>query len=392
VSVNWPEVPLSEAMEPRTERPSEDDLLSGRVKIVSKISFDSGRISFREDGETKTGMILAQPGDLLVSGINAYKGAIAIYDSGAGVPAAATIHYSAYGVRKERADARFIWWLLRSQIFRNRLEREIPGGIKTELKPARLLPVHVPLPAVPEQKRIVARIEELSRKIEEARELKFIATAQAESLFLSRLVATRRALFRRTKASTPIGRLTDVVAGGTPSRANFAYWEGTIPWVKTGELLDGDITRTGESITEEGLTNSSAKLLPQGTVLVALYGQGQTRGRTGLLKIRASTNQACCGILPHASVEPKFVQYWIRSLYAELREEVRAGAQPNWNSDTIKRIQLPILNRAEQNRVVESLGQFEQEVASLIDPSRSALQDLEALLPSVVAKALAGEL
>ena len=91
--------------------------------------------------------------------------------------------------------------------------------------------------------------------------------------------------------------LTDVISGGTPSRDRSEYWyNGTIPWVKTTELQNNVIKNVDEHITESGLAGSSAKMVPIGTVLVAMYGQGKTRGMTAYLGIEASTNQACACI------------------------------------------------------------------------------------------------
>jgi type I restriction enzyme S subunit len=165
-------VKLGEVLTERRETPSEEDLLSGRVRIVEKISFDTGRIQLRSNGSTRTGMILVRPGDLVVSGINAAKGAIAIYDPEATEPVAATIHYGAYIPKLDRVDVRYLWWMLRSRFFQELLNEYLPGGIKTELKAKRLLPVPVPLPPLSEQRRIVARIEELAAQIEEARQLR----------------------------------------------------------------------------------------------------------------------------------------------------------------------------------------------------------------------------
>ena len=97
----------------------------------------------------------------------------------------------------------------------------------------------------------------------------------------------------------PLKEITTVCSGGTPNRDNKAYWEfGTIPWVKTTELKNNRLTHVEEFITELGLEESSAKLVPSDTVLVAMYGQGKTRGMTGYLEIEATTNQACACILP----------------------------------------------------------------------------------------------
>src|SRR5262245_43620794 len=133
VTHSWEWTPLDEILTERKETPSLEQLATGAVPIVAKIGFDDGKIQLRSDTQTRTGMILARPGDLLVSGINAAKGAIAIYDAGHSRPIAATIHYGAYSPKTGRVDIRFLWWLLRSQVFRDILNTNLPGGIKTEL-------------------------------------------------------------------------------------------------------------------------------------------------------------------------------------------------------------------------------------------------------------------
>src|SRR5437867_1141235 len=178
----WPIAKLGEVLTERRETPTDDDLASGRVRIIEKISFDSGRIRLRVGGSTKTGMILVRPGGFVVSGINAAKGAIAIYDANETAPVAATIHYGAYETNRLRADVRFLWWMLRSHFFRQLLLEYVPGGIKTELKAKRLLPVPVPLPPLAEQRRVAARIEELADQIHEARTLRHRAAEEVDAL------------------------------------------------------------------------------------------------------------------------------------------------------------------------------------------------------------------
>jgi type I restriction enzyme S subunit len=148
--------------------PSTQSIEIGEIRIISKIGFDTGKIEFRSDTQTKTKMIGIQPGDLVISGINVAKGAIAIYSENEKKPAAATIHYSAYEARNDKVDKVFLWWLLRSNVFRDILARNLPGGIKTELKAKRLLPIQIPLPPLSEQRRIVEKIERLAASVEEA--------------------------------------------------------------------------------------------------------------------------------------------------------------------------------------------------------------------------------
>ena len=99
----WSMIKLSEILTERKEKPNLYAILNGEIPIVAKIGFDSGKIKLREESKTKTNMILIEPGDLVISGINAAKGAIAIYGEENIKPAAATIHYSSYVINKKRA-------------------------------------------------------------------------------------------------------------------------------------------------------------------------------------------------------------------------------------------------------------------------------------------------
>ncbi|MCX5914068.1 MAG: restriction endonuclease subunit S [Deltaproteobacteria bacterium] len=185
MSTKWPNVRLGEVLTERKEVPSPNDLMLGRIKILEKIAFDTGRIHLRTERETKTGMIQIRPGELVVSGINAAKGAIAAYAADNTEPVAATIHYGSYIPKQERVMVEYLWWLLRSRFFQDLLLEYVPGGIKTELKAKRFLPIPVPLPSLAEQRRIVARIEELAAQINEARILRQQGTEEIEAFIIA---------------------------------------------------------------------------------------------------------------------------------------------------------------------------------------------------------------
>jgi len=185
MNAKWPNVRLGEVLTERKEVPSPSDLMLGRIKILEKIAFGTGRIHLRTEGETKTGMILIRPGDLVVSGINAAKGAIAVYGADNTEPVAATIHYGSYIPKQEQVMVEYLWWLLRSRFFQDLLLEYVPGGIKTELKAKRFLPILVPLPSLAEQRRIVARIEELAAQINEAHNLRQQAAEEMEAFIIA---------------------------------------------------------------------------------------------------------------------------------------------------------------------------------------------------------------
>ena len=115
-----------------------------------------------------------------------------------------------------------------------------------------------------------------------------------------------------------IGELALVGSGGTPSRKNPAYWGGSIPWVTTSQIDFGSIESADQFISELGLENSAAKLLPKGTLLLALYGQGKTRGKVAVLGIEAATNQACASISLSSNVSRDYVLHFLVSRYEAL--------------------------------------------------------------------------
>jgi type I restriction enzyme S subunit len=124
-----------------------------------------------------------------------------------------------------------------------------------------------------------------------------------------------------------IGYLFDVKIGATPSRQKDEYWNGNVPWVSSGEVAFGRIKSTREKITVEGLNNSSAKLNPTGTVLLAMIGEGRTRGQAAILDIAAANNQNAAAILcSHTPIPPEWVFYWFMFRYEETRGRFRRNA------------------------------------------------------------------
>ena len=163
-----------------------------------------------------------------------------------------------------------------------------------------------------------------------------------------------------------IGEVADVFSGGTPSRDNPEYWkDGSIPWVKTTELRNSFINDTEEKITELGLENSSAKLMPVNTILVAMYGQGKTRGMTGCLSIPATTNQACACIVVHDCVDVRYLWMLLILSYQELRRMANSTSQANLSLDSIKHFQIPLPPLSLQREFVAIADKAESAKANL---------------------------
>ena len=129
--------------------------------------------------------------------------------------------------------------------------------------------------------------------------------------------------------SDSLGNIFETSSGGTPERSVKEYWNGKIPWITTSLVDFNVICNSDEFISEMGLQNSSAKLFQKKTVLIAMYGQGKTRGKVALLGIEATTNQACAAILPREYIDPYFVFLNLAGRYDEMRGLSNSGGQEN---------------------------------------------------------------
>ena len=161
----------------------------------------------------------------------------------------------------------------------------------------------------------------------------------------------------------PLGSLCKISSGGTPDRKTSHYWAGgTIPWVTTGEINYTRIDFTNEFITEEGLKHSSAKVFPEGTVLVALYGQGKTRGRVGVLGISAATNQACAALIPDGRVDSMYLYHYMVQSYSTLRNLSNAGGQENLSAEILSQLLVPLPPLDIQHRIAEILSTWDDAI------------------------------
>jgi len=147
--------------------------------------------------------------------------------------------------------------------------------------------------------------------------------------------------------------VAETSSGGTPLRGVTRYYNGHIPWVKSGELPDGLINKADECITQEGLDNSSSKLLPAGTLLIAMY--GATVGKLGILGISAATNQAVCAITPNPDIDRDYLFYWLLKIRNALIGISFGGAQPNISQNVIRDIEVPLPPLDDQRRIAARL-------------------------------------
>ena len=277
-------------------------------------------------------------------------------------------------------------------VIKNNIENIISkaNGLIPGLKRELLLSLQIPLPPFPEQQRIVAEIEKcfaLIDIIENGKADLQTTIKQAKNKILDLAIHGKLVsqdpndepaseLLKRINPKaeitcdnghyqnlpfevpqnwswTTLGKIGKWQSGSTPSRLNKDYYNGDIPWLKTGDLNDGNITHIPEYITEKALNETSVKLNPSGSVLIAMY--GATIGKIGILTYPATTNQACCACETFNGIDKEFLFFFLLSHRDEFIKMGGGGAQPNISKEKIINTYIPLPSFAEQKRIVSAV-------------------------------------
>ena len=306
----------------------------------------------------------------------------------------AIYHYHIWKIEcGNNLDSQYAYYAL--QLVTESIKQSSHGMAMLHMTKAGMEQVTIPLPPLTEQKRIAAILNDKLAAVEAARKAAETQLEAARALPAAYL----REVFESEEAKgwekISIAALSDTCSGTTPSRSRSDYYGGKIPWIKTGELRDGTIVEAEETVTELAVKETSLTLLPSGTLLIAMYGQGQTRGRTGLLAVEATTNQACFAILPNPNrFVPRFLQLWFMHNYASIRKEseFRGGNQPNLNGEFLKALEVSLPSIDEQSVIVDKLDGFLNKSSALTASCVASLAHLSHLSPSLLRQAFRGEL
>lgn len=245
------------------------------------------------------------------------------------------------------------------------------GAANVSMKVEDLAGFSIPLPPLEVQKEIVAEIEGYQKVIDGA-----------------------RAVVDNYRPHIPInpewpmvelGEVCVIKSGGTPDRSKEIFWSGEIPWVTTTLIDYGVIDRANEFITSEGLNNSSTWIVPKGTVLMAMYGQGVTRGRVAILGIDAAINQACAAFqLKADSLDSGYLFRVLQSRYEDLRKisNARGGNQSNLSAQVLKEYSIPLPPLATQQSIV---AEIEAEQA-LVNANKELIERFEKKIQTTLAR------
>ncbi|EAK1578801.1 restriction endonuclease subunit S [Campylobacter jejuni] len=257
---------------------------------------------------------------------------------------------------------------------------------------------------IKEQERIVGILDESFAKIDESIKILEQNLLNLDELMQSALQKAFNPLKDNAKENyklpqgwewKSLGEIGNTSSGGTPLRNKKEYWEnGSIKWLKSGELNDGYIDFIEENITEEAIENSSAKIFQKGTLLIAMY--GATAGRLGILNLDSATNQAVCAFLHKDNKNIKFLEkflfYFLFFIRDKIIKDSFGGAQPNISQTYIKNLQIPLPPLKEQEQIAKHLDFIFEKTKALKELYTKELKDYEELKQSLLDKAFKGEL
>ena len=425
---NWQKVKIGDFLFERKGRYKPNDEQIANLPRIEKIDF-SGNFHIGNK-DSKTDMILIKDGDLVISGINVAKGAIGIYS---GEDVTATIHYSSYTFDSNKINVEYFKRFLKSSEFIELLNEQVKGGIKTEIKPKHILPLEIQLPDINTQAQIVQHFENVEDDIadvtqevlkqqsllkqlkktilQEAIEGKLTVKWRAKNPdfgtakeLLEQIKTEKEKLIKEKKIrpSKPLppinedeipfdipqnwewcrlGDISFVGTGATPLTSEPKYYNGDINWITSSATGADFVTEAETKITELALKETNCQIYPIGTLVIAMYGQGKTRGQITELMIDSATNQACAAISIYLKDKAlnQFIKKYFQKIYLEIRELASGGAQPNLNMQKVKDTMIALPPLEEQKEIVatiEKLFTLCNELESEINQNKTTVDNL----------------
>ena len=231
------------------------------------------------------------------------------------------------------------------------------GGVIKYIKLGNLTDAEISLPSIKEQKDACEKLKKVKDIIDKK---------EAQISYLDNLIKARFVeMFKEKYDSFKVDEKLKTTSGGTPKSSVSEYYDGgDIPWLTSGEVNYGDITKSSNYITEKGLNNSSAKWVPENSIVIAMY--GATAGKVGIVRYKTTTNQAVCSVLPNDNFNQEFLRYAFQDISEELTSKAIGGGQPNISQTIIKNSYIVDAPIEEQERFAS--------FAKQVDKSKFAVQ------------------
>lgn len=186
---------------------------------------------------------------------------------------------------------------------------------------------------------------------------------------------------------------TRIYSGGTPDKSNDSYWtDGTIPWLNSGSVNDDIITEPSNYITEEAFEKSSAKWIPKNALVIALAGQGKTKGMVAQLAIDTTCNQSMAAIIPISKISSRFLFWWLKANYQNIRNLAGGDLRDGLNLEMIGGIYTPIPPLTDQYEITEFLDRETNKIDILIDKAKHSIELAKEHRSALISAAVTGKI
>jgi type I restriction enzyme S subunit len=377
----FPLVKLSEVVRFNPRNPDVVPAEADHVTFVpmAAVEAETGRFNGSETREwsaVKKGYTRFQENDVLVAKITPCmeNGKACVARHLQGLVGAGSTEFHVLRPITSKVEPEWILRFVNQRCVRHEAKRHMSGAVGQQRVPASFYQdLQLPLPDLKTQQELLERLEDHDVKIDATERALFAIQAklkQARASILKAAVEGR--LVETEPGPTPqcdehtqlpsgwvwstLGAQFSIHIGATPKRNDPSLWGGEIPWVSSGEIQFNRITKTKETITQSGLDNTSTQLHPKGTVLLAMIGQGRTRGQAAILEIEACTNQNCAAIrMNDSGCNSKYVYWWLYYRYDQTRQLGGGNNQQALNKKRVSEISISLPLPEEQNRIVEAI-------------------------------------
>lgn len=338
----------------RIDNPSE----SGMAHYVGLEHLDPNSLRIRRWGspdDVEATKLTFKKGDIIFGRRRAYQRKLGVAE----FDGICSAHAMVLRAKPEVVLPEFLPFFMQSDLFMNRAVEISVGSLSPTINWKTMALQEFALPPIQEQRRTVNLLSALEDQLEA------ILAAQTASTKLRKSVALDAFSFVDSP-KLKMGAVADIRNGTTPRRAKDEYWKGSIPWLPTGKVNNRIIEAADEFITEQALAECPLTLIPSGATLVAMIGEGQTRGRAAMLAIDACINQNFGAVIPGDTLDPWYLFYLLESNYEALRHWSQGTNQHALSCGLLKDFPIPVPGLDRQREIVESIREIEASERQLV--------------------------
>ena len=293
--------------------------------------------------------LVVEPGDILFAKMQATKKTLLINED-----LSQNIYSTGFYAVKPKdglITKKCLFYLINSSLFLGEKDKNCSGATQKAINNQGLSNIELNIPEFSVQKLLTQKLDVLSKAIE---------AKQSQIRFFDNLIKARFVeMFKGKYDSFKVDEKLKTTSGGTPKSSVSEYYDGgDIPWLTSGEVNYGGITKPSNYITEKGLNNSSAKWVPENSIVIAMY--GATAGKVGIVRYKTTTNQAVCSVLPNDNFNQEFLRYAFQDISEELTSKAIGGGQPNISQTIIKNSYIVDAPIEEQERFASFVKQVDK--------------------------------